>query len=187
MDWAAQTSFCADLFIFFKKKKITCIFTFLLFVLNVVNLVCELLENIFFTTTIRKVFGHIRVIIETCVENAFCSSLTCYDEGRGKIIALLFFSNCLHLVLIFPSGIYYKIILSSSVFFFICFWFGLFLNRALVEFSHNPVEGLKVLPAVYMSIKMSQQKIPLELDVHYPDDIKKELQHVTVTGMDSLR
>ncbi|XP_040528296.1 ATP-dependent RNA helicase TDRD9 isoform X1 [Gallus gallus] len=60
-------------------------------------------------------------------------------------------------------------------------------SRALVEFSHNPVEGLKVLPAVYMSIKMSQQKIPLELDVHYPDDIKKELQHVTVTGMDSLR
>lgn len=141
----------------------------------------------FFTTTIRKVFGHIRVIIKTCVENAFCSSLTCYDEGRGKIIAFLFFSNCLHLVLIFPSGIYYKIILSSSVVFFICFWFGLFLNRALVEFSHNPMEGLKVLPAVYMSIKMSQQKIPLELDVHYPDDIKKELQHVTVTGMDSLR
>ncbi|XP_052549791.1 ATP-dependent RNA helicase TDRD9 isoform X2 [Tympanuchus pallidicinctus] len=60
-------------------------------------------------------------------------------------------------------------------------------SRALIEFSHNPVEGLKVLPAVYMSIKMSQLKIPLQLDVHYPDDIKKELQHVTVTSMDSLR
>lgn len=62
-----------------------------------------------------------------------------------------------------------------------------FFYRALIEFSHNPVEGLKVLPAVYMSIKMSQLKIPLQLDVHYPDDIKKELQHVTVTSMDSLR
>ncbi|XP_021259648.1 putative ATP-dependent RNA helicase TDRD9 isoform X2 [Numida meleagris] len=60
-------------------------------------------------------------------------------------------------------------------------------SRAFVEFSHNPVEGLKVLPAVYMSIKMSQLKIPLELDVHYPDDIRKDLQHVTHAGMDSLR
>ncbi|XP_072193856.1 ATP-dependent RNA helicase TDRD9 isoform X1 [Excalfactoria chinensis] len=63
-------------------------------------------------------------------------------------------------------------------------------TRALVEFSHNPVEGLKVLPAVYMSVKMSQLKIPLELDVHYPGDIKKALQHMedmTVADMDSLR
>ncbi|OXB73584.1 UNVERIFIED_CONTAM: hypothetical protein H355_005299 [Colinus virginianus] len=59
--------------------------------------------------------------------------------------------------------------------------------RAFVEFSHNPVEGLKVLPAVYMSVKMSHLKIPIELDVHYPDDIRKDLRHVAVGAMDSLR
>uniref|UniRef100_A0A8B9C312 ATP-dependent RNA helicase TDRD9 n=1 Tax=Anser brachyrhynchus TaxID=132585 RepID=A0A8B9C312_9AVES len=51
-------------------------------------------------------------------------------------------------------------------------------SRAFVEFSHNPMEGFKILPAVYMSIKMSQLKIPLELDVHYPDDIKRQLVNV---------
>ncbi|XP_065603258.1 ATP-dependent RNA helicase TDRD9 [Cyrtonyx montezumae] len=59
--------------------------------------------------------------------------------------------------------------------------------RAFVEFSHNPVEGFKVLPAVYMSVKMSHLKIPIELDVHYPDDIRKDLRHVAVAAMDSLR
>ncbi|XP_035182722.1 ATP-dependent RNA helicase TDRD9 isoform X1 [Oxyura jamaicensis] len=60
-------------------------------------------------------------------------------------------------------------------------------SRAFVEFSHNPMEGFKILPAVYMSIKMSQLKIPLELDVHYPDDIKRQLQHVATASMESLR
>ncbi|NXI69456.1 TDRD9 helicase, partial [Anseranas semipalmata] len=60
-------------------------------------------------------------------------------------------------------------------------------SRAFVEFSHNPMEGCKILPAVYMSIKMSHLKIPLELDVHYPDDIKRQLQHVTAASMETLR
>ncbi|NXL84780.1 TDRD9 helicase, partial [Alectura lathami] len=60
-------------------------------------------------------------------------------------------------------------------------------SRAFVEFSHNPVEGFKILPAVYMSVKMAQMKIPLELDVHYPDDIRRRLQHVTAAGMEFLR
>uniref|UniRef100_A0A8B9TN04 ATP-dependent RNA helicase TDRD9 n=1 Tax=Anas platyrhynchos TaxID=8839 RepID=A0A8B9TN04_ANAPL len=57
-------------------------------------------------------------------------------------------------------------------------------SRAFVEFSHNPVEGFKILPAVYMSIKMLQLKIPLELKVHYPDDIQRQLQHVASTSME---
>lgn len=56
-----------------------------------------------------------------------------------------------------------------------------------MEFSHNPVEGFKILPAVYMSIKMLQLKIPLELKVHYPDDIQRQLQHVASTSMESVR
>lgn len=69
---------------------------------------------------------------------------------------------------------------------FIFIWWN-FWNRAFVEFSHNPVEGFKILPAVYMSIKMLQLKIPLELEVHYPDDIQRQLQHVAATSMESVR
>ncbi|NXK11447.1 TDRD9 helicase, partial [Herpetotheres cachinnans] len=60
-------------------------------------------------------------------------------------------------------------------------------SKAFVEFSRNPMEGFKILPAVYLSIKMSQLKIPLELNVHYPDDIKRQLQGVTAANVESLR
>lgn len=64
---------------------------------------------------------------------------------------------------------------------------GGFLNRAFVEFSRNPVEGFKILPAVYLSIKMSQLKIPLELKLHYPHDIRRQLQDVTIADVKSTR
>ncbi|XP_074439952.1 ATP-dependent RNA helicase TDRD9 isoform X2 [Larus michahellis] len=60
-------------------------------------------------------------------------------------------------------------------------------SKAFVEFSHNPVEGFKILPAVYLSVKMSQLKIPLELNVHYPDDIEKQLQDVRAASVSSPR
>ncbi|XP_042655135.1 ATP-dependent RNA helicase TDRD9 isoform X2 [Tyto alba] len=60
-------------------------------------------------------------------------------------------------------------------------------SKAFVEFSHSPMEGFKILPAVYLSVKMSQLKIPLELNVHYPDDIERQLQGVTTAGVKSLR
>ncbi|NXW21874.1 TDRD9 helicase, partial [Circaetus pectoralis] len=60
-------------------------------------------------------------------------------------------------------------------------------SKAFVEFSRNPVEGFKILPAVYLSVKMSQLKIPLELNVHFPDDIEKQLQGVTAASVKSLR
>lgn len=56
-----------------------------------------------------------------------------------------------------------------------------------MEFSRNPMEGFKVLPAVYLSVKMSQLKIPLELNVHYPDDIERQLQGVRAASVESLR
>ncbi|XP_075282799.1 ATP-dependent RNA helicase TDRD9 [Opisthocomus hoazin] len=60
-------------------------------------------------------------------------------------------------------------------------------SKAFVEFSRNAVEGFKILPAVYLSVKMSQMKIPLELNVHYPDDIERQLQDVRAASMESLR
>lgn len=56
-----------------------------------------------------------------------------------------------------------------------------------MEFSRNPMEGFKILPAVYLSVKMSHLKIPLELSVHYPDDIERQLQGVRAAHMESLR
>lgn len=49
------------------------------------------------------------------------------------------------------------------------------------------MEGFKILPAVYLSVKMSQLKIPLELNVYYPDDIERQLQDVRAAGVESLR
>ncbi|XP_072720878.1 ATP-dependent RNA helicase TDRD9 isoform X2 [Ciconia boyciana] len=60
-------------------------------------------------------------------------------------------------------------------------------SKAFVEFSRNPMESFKILPAVYLSVKMSQLKIPLELNVHYPDDIKRQLRGVTDASVESLR
>ncbi|NXT83202.1 TDRD9 helicase, partial [Zapornia atra] len=60
-------------------------------------------------------------------------------------------------------------------------------SKAFVEFSRNPMEGFKILPAVYLSIKMSQLRIPLELNVHHPDDIERQLQDVRVESVKSLR
>ncbi|KAM6444997.1 ATP-dependent RNA helicase TDRD9 [Rhynochetos jubatus] len=60
-------------------------------------------------------------------------------------------------------------------------------SKAFVEFSHNPMESFKILPAVYLSVKMSQLKIPLELNVHYPHDIERQLQDVKHASVGSLR
>ncbi|NXA46282.1 TDRD9 helicase, partial [Nothocercus julius] len=48
--------------------------------------------------------------------------------------------------------------------------------RAFVEFSRNPMDAFKTLPAVYMSLKMAQLKIPLVLDVHYPNEIESQVE-----------
>lgn len=65
--------------------------------------------------------------------------------------------------------------------------FFCFVNRAFVEFSRNPKEVFKVLPEVYLAIKMSQLKIPFELCVHYPEDITRQVQGAAAAGLEFLR
>ncbi|XP_053521960.1 ATP-dependent RNA helicase TDRD9 [Artibeus jamaicensis] len=47
--------------------------------------------------------------------------------------------------------------------------------KAFVEFSRNPTERFKTLPAVHLAIKMSQLKVPLELSVHSAEEIEGRL------------
>ncbi|XP_065540774.1 ATP-dependent RNA helicase TDRD9 isoform X4 [Lathamus discolor] len=60
-------------------------------------------------------------------------------------------------------------------------------SKAFVEFSRNPMESFKILPAVYLSVKMSQLKIPLSLNAYHLNDIEKQLQGVTAVSVESLR
>ncbi|KAI1237565.1 hypothetical protein IHE44_0013645 [Lamprotornis superbus] len=60
-------------------------------------------------------------------------------------------------------------------------------SRAFVEFSRNPKEIFKVLPEVYLAVKMSQLKIPFELSVHYPEDIRRQVQGAAAAGLEFLR
>ncbi|KFV11031.1 Putative ATP-dependent RNA helicase TDRD9, partial [Tauraco erythrolophus] len=60
-------------------------------------------------------------------------------------------------------------------------------SKAFVEFARNPLEGFKILPAVYLSLKMSQLKIPLELNVHCPDHIERQLRDERAASVKSLR
>uniref|UniRef100_A0A452VL87 ATP-dependent RNA helicase TDRD9 n=1 Tax=Ursus maritimus TaxID=29073 RepID=A0A452VL87_URSMA len=60
-------------------------------------------------------------------------------------------------------------------------------NRAFVEFSRNPTERFKTLPAVYMAIKMSQLKVSLELNVHSAEEIEGKVQGGAVSKLRSTR
>uniref|UniRef100_A0A8C8R6E9 ATP-dependent RNA helicase TDRD9 n=1 Tax=Pelusios castaneus TaxID=367368 RepID=A0A8C8R6E9_9SAUR len=60
-------------------------------------------------------------------------------------------------------------------------------TKAFVEFSRNPAERFKTLPAVYMALKMSQLRIPLELSVHFPEEIEGKMEDVTLTGLRHAR
>ncbi|KAB0348425.1 hypothetical protein FD754_013282 [Muntiacus muntjak] len=60
-------------------------------------------------------------------------------------------------------------------------------NRAFVEFSRNPTERFKTLPAVYMAIKMSQLKAPLDLSVHSAEEIEAKVQGGAVSKLRNTR
>ncbi|XP_032919521.1 ATP-dependent RNA helicase TDRD9 isoform X2 [Catharus ustulatus] len=60
-------------------------------------------------------------------------------------------------------------------------------SRAFVEFSRNQKEIFKVLPEVYLAVKMSQLKIPFELYVHYPEDIRRQVRGAAAAGLEFLR
>ncbi|XP_045863863.1 ATP-dependent RNA helicase TDRD9 [Meles meles] len=59
--------------------------------------------------------------------------------------------------------------------------------KAFVEFSRNPTERFKTLPAVYMAIKMSQLKVCLELNVHSAEEIEGKVQGGAVSKLRSTR
>ncbi|EPQ01481.1 Putative ATP-dependent RNA helicase TDRD9 [Myotis brandtii] len=59
--------------------------------------------------------------------------------------------------------------------------------KAFVEFSRNPTERFKVLPAVYMAVKMSQLKVALELSVHSAEEIEGRVQGGAVSRLRSTR
>ncbi|KAM6461278.1 ATP-dependent RNA helicase TDRD9 isoform 1-T1 [Liasis olivaceus] len=48
-------------------------------------------------------------------------------------------------------------------------------TKAFVEFSRNPTERFKTLPAVYLALKMAQMRIPFELSVHSPEEIEGKM------------
>lgn len=56
-----------------------------------------------------------------------------------------------------------------------------------MEFSRNPTERFKTLPAVYMAIKMSQLKVPLELNVHSAEEIEGKVQGTAVSKLRNTR
>ncbi|KAL4832989.1 hypothetical protein H8958_002063, partial [Nasalis larvatus] len=58
---------------------------------------------------------------------------------------------------------------------------------AFVEFSRNPTERFKTLPAVYMAIKMSQLKVSLELNVHSAEEIEGKVQGMNVSKLRNTR
>ncbi|KAM8783555.1 ATP-dependent RNA helicase TDRD9 [Rhynchonycteris naso] len=59
--------------------------------------------------------------------------------------------------------------------------------KAFVEFSRNPTERFKTLPAVYMAIKMSQLKVPLELSVHSAEEIEGRVPGRAVSKLRNTR
>ena len=60
-------------------------------------------------------------------------------------------------------------------------------SRAFVEFSRNPTERFKTLPAVYMAIKMSQLKVSLELSVHSAEEIEAKVPGGAVSKLRNTR
>nr|XP_020767519.1 putative ATP-dependent RNA helicase TDRD9 isoform X2 [Odocoileus virginianus texanus] len=59
--------------------------------------------------------------------------------------------------------------------------------KAFVEFSRNPTERFRTLPAVYMAIKMSQLKVSLELSVHSAEEIEAKVQGGAVSKLRNTR
>ncbi|XP_043930431.1 ATP-dependent RNA helicase TDRD9 [Protopterus annectens] len=59
--------------------------------------------------------------------------------------------------------------------------------RAYVEFSRNPVERSKILPAVYMSLKLAQLKVPFEINVHSAEEIEAKTGREKVAGLRNTR
>ncbi|XP_070607624.1 ATP-dependent RNA helicase TDRD9 isoform X2 [Erythrolamprus reginae] len=48
-------------------------------------------------------------------------------------------------------------------------------TKAFVEFTRNPTERFKTLPAVYFALKMAQIRIPFELNIHSQEEIEDKM------------
>ncbi|XP_031211814.1 ATP-dependent RNA helicase TDRD9 isoform X8 [Mastomys coucha] len=59
--------------------------------------------------------------------------------------------------------------------------------KAFVEFSRNPTERFKTLPAVNLAVKMSQLKVSLELSVHAAEEIEGKVQGGSVSKLRNTR
>nr|XP_051690899.1 ATP-dependent RNA helicase TDRD9 isoform X2 [Oryctolagus cuniculus] len=60
-------------------------------------------------------------------------------------------------------------------------------TKAFVEFSRDPTERFKTLPAVHMAVKMSQLKVALELSVHPAEEIEGKVQGGAVSKLRGIR
>nr|XP_016846157.1 PREDICTED: putative ATP-dependent RNA helicase TDRD9 isoform X2 [Anolis carolinensis] len=60
-------------------------------------------------------------------------------------------------------------------------------TKAFIEFSRNPTQTFKVLPAVYLALKMTQLRMQLELNIHSPEEIESKMGRGTVAAVRSSR
>ncbi|XP_034274448.1 ATP-dependent RNA helicase TDRD9 isoform X2 [Pantherophis guttatus] len=60
-------------------------------------------------------------------------------------------------------------------------------TKAFVEFTRNPTERFKTLPAVYFALKMAQMRIPFELNIHSPEEIEDKMAGGSSTILRDMR
>nr|XP_060611008.1 ATP-dependent RNA helicase TDRD9 [Anolis sagrei ordinatus] len=60
-------------------------------------------------------------------------------------------------------------------------------TKAFIEFSRNPTQTFKVLPAVYLALKMSQLRMQLELNTHSPEEIESKMGRGSVAAVRGSR
>uniref|UniRef100_A0A8C6VEM3 RNA helicase n=1 Tax=Naja naja TaxID=35670 RepID=A0A8C6VEM3_NAJNA len=60
-------------------------------------------------------------------------------------------------------------------------------SKAFVEFTRNPTERFKTLPAVYFALKMAQMRIPFELNIHSSEEIDNKLGSRSSTILRDMR
>ncbi|XP_078418572.1 ATP-dependent RNA helicase TDRD9 isoform X1 [Cetorhinus maximus] len=60
-------------------------------------------------------------------------------------------------------------------------------SKGFIEFVQNPIKRTEIHPAVYMALKMAQQRIPLQLKVHPMEEIEVLIQGQPSTSLRSPR
>uniref|UniRef100_A0A670ZCX3 RNA helicase n=1 Tax=Pseudonaja textilis TaxID=8673 RepID=A0A670ZCX3_PSETE len=60
-------------------------------------------------------------------------------------------------------------------------------SKAFVEFTRNPTERFKTLPAVYFALKMAQMRIPFELNTHSSEEIEDKLGSISGNILRDMR